>query len=98
MNERKTRNKINFLKKYFPKFRTQPEESISNLKEYFFRFEYVKGNKIIIDGEFDEYIYIILKGSCAAIKKIKRVPGLKENLSVNGISDATHVVLEKYGK
>lgn len=98
MNDRKARNKMNFLKKYFPKFRTQPEEGISNLKEYFFRFEYVKGNKIIIDGEFDEYIYIILRGSCAAIKKIKRVPGLKEKLSENGIAEATHVILEKYGK
>lgn len=98
MNDRKKRNKVNFLKKYFPKFRSQPEDSVSNLKEYFFKLEYVKGNKLIIDGEFDEYIYIILNGSCAAIKKIKRVQGLKEKLAENGIAEATHVIIEKYGK
>lgn len=98
MNDKKAKSKIQFLKKYFPKFRLQSDESIKSLKEYFFRFEYTKGMKLFIDGEFDEYVYIILQGTCAAVKKVKRIQGLKEMLLEKLIPDKTQVILETYGK
>lgn len=98
MNERKIKTKVNFLKKHFPKFRTQSEESIKSLKEYFFKFEYLKGSKLIIDGEFDEYIYLILKGKCCAIKKVKKINGLKNMLVDHNLAEMTHVILEEYCK
>lgn len=98
LNDKKSVEKLNFLKKYFPKFRTFPEESIKKYKEFFFKYEYTKGSKIFLDGELSDYIYIIKSGECCALKKIKRINGLKEKLSQEGINDKTHIVLERYGK
>ena len=99
LNDKKTIEKLNFLKKHFPKFRTFPEDSIKKYKEFFFKYEYAKGSKIFLDGELEDYIYIIKNGECCALKKIKRVNGLKEALASEGVSEKkTHIVLEKYGK
>jgi len=95
MNTRKNKNKVMALKKYFPKFRTQSEDSIKTLKEYFFKFEYLKGTKLFVDGEFDEYVYIILSGQCGSMKKVKRINGLKEKLAAEG-QEKSHVILELY--
>lgn len=98
LNEQKNYEKVNFLKKYFPKFRTYPEDSIKKFKEFFFKFEYTKGSKIFLDGELDDYVYIIKNGSCVATKKVKRINGLKEYLQENGQPNKTHIALENYGK
>lgn len=99
MNSKRSESKTFFLKKFFPKFRSQETESLKNIKEFFFKFEYQKGSKLFVDGEFDDYIFIIIKGKCAGIKKIKRVEGLKDLIGKNKeYEDKSHIVLEYYGK
>lgn len=92
-NERKEKTKDKYLKKFFPKYRTLSEDSLTTNRKYFFKHEFTKGSKLIIDGEFDEYIYIILLGTCAAIKKCKKIHGLTEKL---GEKIKSHIVLEEY--
>lgn len=96
--DRTIKRKIQFLKKFMPNIRSQNEEVISKLKDRFVKLEYSKGSKLIVDGEYDEFIYLIISGECLGLKSIKKVRGLKEILSGNGLESKTHFVLEKYSK
>lgn len=96
--DRTIKRKILFLKKFLPNIRTQNEETISKLKDRFVKLEYSKGSKLIVDGEYDEFIYLIISGECVGLKSIKKVRGLKEMLNANELESKTHFVLEKYSK
>jgi CRP-like cAMP-binding protein len=101
MEELKKRNihsKQILLKKFIPNLRSQSEESFDKLKDRFMKLEYPKGTKLIIDGEYDEYIYLILTGECIAIKSVKKIKGLKEFLLLKNLENRSHIVLELYSK
>lgn len=96
--DRTFKRKIYFLKKFLPNIRSLNEETLLKLKDRFIKLEYSKGSKLIVDGEYDEFIYLIKSGECVALKSIKKVRGLKEILNSNGLETKTHFVLEKYSK
>jgi len=68
------------------------------LKPYFAKEDYFKNHRLLIDNEFDEYVYLVSKGVIGCIKSVNRIPNLKEKLS--GIDEhyagRTHVVLENF--
>ena len=87
-----------FLKKFVPNIRSLADETFQKLKERFVKLECNKGAKIIVDGEYDEFITFIVEGECVAIKNIKKIKNLKEVLTKNKKDNITHVVIEKYSK
>ena len=101
IDEFKLRNsnfKTNFLKKYIPYLRLSGEDNINKVKDRFMKMIYFKGSKINIDGEYDDYIYLIISGECQALKTIKKVNNLNELLNNKGVLDKTHIVLDVYSK
>jgi CRP-like cAMP-binding protein len=97
-NIRKENFKNLFLKKFFPKFRMYSDDLIKTLKGYFIREQYEKNAKIIMDNEFDEYVYIVIKGSLGVTKGIKRIKHLRETLTelnLPGAESIKSVILEK---
>jgi hypothetical protein len=94
MNNRKENFKINFLKKFFPKLRIYTDDILSSMKMYFIREEYHKNSRVYIDGEFDEFVYIVINGTFGAVKAVNKIKGLKEKLK-----DAPkYVILERLSK
>jgi CRP-like cAMP-binding protein len=77
---RKDEFKTLFLKKFFPKFRMYSDDLIKTLKGYFIREQYEKNARIIVDHEYDEYVYIVIKGELSINKSLKRIKNLRENL------------------
>jgi hypothetical protein len=66
------------------------------MKPYFIREEYSKNTKIIIDGEFDEYIYLIINGTMGITKSVKRIKNLKERFDNNDLlKHVKYIILEK---
>ena len=101
IEEFKTRsdtNKSNFIKKYIPYIRNSGEDNLEKVKDKFMKMIYQKGAKINIDGEYDDYIYLIYKGECNALKSIKKINNLNEYITSLEIKDKTHVILDTYSK
>jgi hypothetical protein len=96
MNTRKDNFKINFLKKFFPKLRVYTDDILSTMKVYFVREQYQRGGRIYIDGDFDEFVYIVVNGTLGAVKAVNRIKGLKEKFVNREM--AKYVVLEKISK
>lgn len=95
-NERKSQDKSYFLKKFFPKFRMYSDDIIKSMKGYFIREEYGKYTKIITDGEFDEFVYIVVSGSFGIVKSVERIKNLKEKLIANDeFNDKRYVILDE---
>ena len=90
-NRRKDEFKTMFLKKFFPKFRMYSEDLIKTLKDYFIREQYEKNAKIIVDNEFDEYVYLVIKGNLGVTKSIRRIKNLKENLHEINFPGSEHI-------
>lgn len=101
-NKRKDRNKLNFLKKYFPKLRIYSDDVLNPLKSFFIREEHYIGNKILNDTEYDEYIYLVINGNLGVAKSIKKIKNLKETMmdetNDNFNVKNRYVVLEKFNK
>jgi CRP-like cAMP-binding protein len=100
-NIRKEEFKTLFLKKFFPKFRMYSDDLIKTLKGYFIREQYEKNARIIVDHEFDEYVYIVIKGDLGIVKSLKRIRNLRENLNdlnFPGWESIKSVNLEKLSK
>jgi CRP-like cAMP-binding protein len=93
-NKRKEIFKINFLKKYFPKFRIYSNDILNSLKGYFIREKYKKNSKILIDGEYDEFCYVIIKGEVGVTKLTKKFKNLRENFDIK----AKYVIVEKFSR
>ena len=86
-----------FIKKYLPRIRLYTDDIIDSLKPYFIREDYNERSKIFLDNEFDEYVYLIVRGVVGCMKSVNKIPNLRENLNYlpEQHSNYTHVVLEK---
>lgn len=88
-----------FLKKFLPKIRLYSDDIIESLKPYFIKEDYTQNYKIFHDNEFDEFVYLVIKGTIGCIKTITKIPNLKEKLSnEEGLSTSSHIILEKFSK
>ncbi len=72
-NKRKENFKKNFLKKFFPKFRVYGDDMIDSMKTYFVSEEYRKNYRVLIDGQFEENIYLIINGEFGIITSTKKI-------------------------
>ncbi len=98
-NDRKSNEKSYFLKKFFPKFRIYSDDIIKSMKSYFIREEYGKYSKIIIDGDYDEFVYIIISGNFGIVKSVERIKNLKERLiTKDDMKDKRYVILDELSK
>lgn len=98
-NERKTNEKNYFLKKFFPKLRMYSDDILKSMKNYFIKEEYGKYTKIITDGDYDEFVYIIVSGNLALVKSVEKLKNLREKLILNNeITNKRYVVLDELSK
>ena len=91
-NKRRDEYKKKFLKKFFPKLRMYSDDIIDSLRSYFIREEYDKNYRLLVDGQFEENIYLIINGEFGCVKSTKRI-----NLQLDEEHNANtkYVVLEK---
>lgn len=103
INTRKENFKSGFLKKYFPKFRIYSDDIITSMKQYFMRQEYNKNTRLLIDGEYDEFIYIVINGTVGMIKGVRRFQNLvnyfneKTEIMENSLVPR-YLILEKFSR
>lgn len=98
-NERKVNEKNYFLKKFFPKLRMYSDDILKSMRNYFIKEEYGKYTKVITDGDYEEFVYIIVSGNFAIIKSIEKFKKLKENLIINNeLNEKRYVVLDELSK
>jgi CRP-like cAMP-binding protein len=76
-NLRKLEFKSFFLKKFFPKLRMYSDDVLTSLKPFFIREQFEKDSKIIVDGEYDEFVYVVIKGQVAFVKSTRRIKNLQ---------------------
>ena len=65
INKMKNVNKFKFIKKFFPKIRVYSDDIINNVLQYFERVKFNKHSKIFLKDEYNEYVYLIIKGQVA---------------------------------
>ena len=65
INKLKNANKFKFIKKFFPKIRVYSDDIINSVLQYFERVKFNKHSKIILKDEYNDYIYLIIKGQIA---------------------------------
>ena len=65
INKLKNVNKFKFIKKFFPKIRLYSDDIINNVLQNFERVKFNKHSKIFLKDEYNEYIYLIIKGQIA---------------------------------
>ena len=65
INKMKNLNKFKFIKKFFPKIRLYSDDIINNVLQYFERVKFNRHSKIILKDEYNEYVYLIIKGQIA---------------------------------
>lgn len=98
VNMNKSDKKMKILKKFIPSLRTvKNKDTLHNFKECIFKYEYIKGNRIINSGGYDEYVYLILDGVCKAIKNIKKINNISKDILDLDESNS-YVVLDTYSK
>lgn len=98
-NERKVNEKSYFLKKFFPKLRMYSDDILKSMKNYFIKEEYGKYTKIITDGDYDEFVYIVVSGKLSMVKSIEKIKHLKDKLkNSNELRDKRYVVLDELSK
>ena len=66
---------------------------LENIMQFFIREKYTQYSKVFIDGEYDEFIYLIIRGEIGVCKKPNKI-----DLPSVGIDDnlVNYIVLEKY--
>ena len=62
INKIKNGNKFKFIKKFFPKIRIFSDDILNSVLQYFDRVKFKLHSKIILKDEYNEYIYLIIKG------------------------------------
>ena len=109
INKSKNINKFKFIKKFFPKIRMYSDEIINNVLKYFERVKFNKHSKIFLKDEYNEYVYLIIKGQVAIclrpkglfhmdkIDKDKITSELIEEINTN-IYDNDYIMIEKLSR
>jgi CRP-like cAMP-binding protein len=90
INRRTKLFKINFIKKNFPDIRNFPENIYQEILSFFDRMQYKKYDKILIKGNYNEYIYLIISGQVAICQN-------SEIISTT-FSIYDYIILEKLGR
>ena len=90
INKRTKLFKINFIKKNFPDIRKFPENIYQEILSFFDRMQYKKYDKILIKGNYNEYIYLIISGQVAICQN-------SEIISTT-FSIYDYIILEKLGR
>lgn len=99
VNLDKSEKKIRILKKFIPNLRSvKNKNTLNNFRECIFKYEYIKGNRIISSGGYDEYVYLILDGTCKAIKNLKKMGNMSKDIVDNEEFSNSYIVLETYSK
>jgi hypothetical protein len=96
INARKSKFKLNFIKKFFPHMRLYTDDVLENLLPFFIRVEYDQNTKIFIDNEYDEFVYVIIQGEVAVAKKPGKLE-ISRNNETNRDQES-YVVLETFSK
>ena len=109
INQSKNVNKFKFIKKFFPKIRLYSDEIINNVLQYFERVKFNKHSKIFLKDEYNEYVYLIIKGQVAIclrpkglfhmdkIDKDKITGELIEEINTN-IYNNDYIMIEKLSR
>ena len=91
INKRIKTFKSSFIKKFFPKIRVFTDDVINSILPYFERVKYYKYEKVIIKGNYNEYIYLIISGKVGYCLKPKTI----DNNVNNVLSEYDYILLEK---
>ena len=72
---------------------------LKSMKNYFIKEEYGKYSKILTDGDYDEFVYIIISGNFSLVKSIEKIKNLRDKLNNNNeLKDKRYVVLDELSK
>ena len=94
INKIKNANKFKFLKKFFPKIRIFSDDIISNVLQYFDRVKFNIHSKIILKDEYNEYVYLLIKGKIGFCIRPKLIFNSEQNLLINN----DYIILEQLSK
>ena len=98
INRIKNRNKFQFIKKFFPKIRIFSDDIINSVLQYFERVKYNIHSKIILKDEYNEYIYLIIKGQIGFCLRPKLLYNPNDLNNNNGILNKDYIILESLSK
>lgn len=93
LNKKRAANKLNFIKKFFIHMRLFSDDVLENIMQFFIREKYSKYSKIFIDGEYDEFIYLIIRGEIGVCKKPNKIELPSVAMDNNLVN---YIVFEKY--
>ena len=108
-NKSKNVNKFKFIKKFFPKIRLFSDDIINNVLQYFERVKFNKHSKIFLKDEYNEYVYLIIKGQIGfgvrpkglflmdKVDKSLINDDLIERVN-NNIYDNDYIIIDKLGR
>ena len=94
INKIKNSNKFKFIKKFFPKIRIFSDDIINSVIQYFERVKFNLHSKIILKDEYNEYIYLIMKGKVGFCVKPKFLFDTNKAEIINN----DYIILEQLSK
>ena len=94
INKIKNSNKFKFIKKFFPKIRIFSDDIINSVLQYFDRVKFNIHSKIILKDEYNEYIYLIIKGKVGFCMK----PKFLFDSNKTEILNNDYIILEQLSK
>ena len=98
INKIKNRNKFQFIKKFFPKIRIFSDDIINSVLQYFERVKYNIHSKIILKDEYNEYIYLIIKGQIGFCLRPKLLYNPNDLNNNNDILNKDYIILESLSR
>ena len=99
INKIKNGNKFNFIKKFFPKIRIFSDDIINSVLQYFDRVRFKLHSKIILKDEYNEYIYLIIKGQVGLCLRPKVLFNFNNlNNDKTNILNNDYIILEHLSK
>ena len=99
INKIKNGNKFKFIKKFFPKIRIFSDDIINSVLQYFDRARFKLHSKIILKDEYNEYIYLIIKGQVGLCLRPKVLFNFNNlNNDKTNILNNDYIILEHLSK
>ena len=98
INKSNNVNKFKFIKKFFPKIRLYSDEIINSVLQYFERVKFNKHSKIFLKEEYNEYVYLIIKGQvaiCVRPKGLFHLDRIDKNLITDELINEVNTNLYK---
>ena len=99
INKIKNGNKFKFIKKFFPKIRIFSDDILNSVLQYFDRVKFKLHSKIILKDEYNEYIYLIIKGQVGLCLRPKALFSSNNlNNDNTNILNNDYIILEHLSK